>query len=273
VPPMVTAWDRFFGWLAVLPRGLGALLDRAPLIAGIAGLCLLLAGVGMLAYTRISPWQQVGYLDSQTPSEDWPVVGVDLPRETPTPPPETPYRAEVTVDGPERLRFGTSARIELRIQVYTNTAPLASLVGSAVPLAQASGYSSTVRIQPGNFEVSEGVADTREIQPLGLTSPARWAWIIAPKEKRLGAQEILFDVFITDRSGVRVGAPYSHARVYVSDPLGIAPGVVYLVTAVGGLTSVPLWTWVYSEWSTRQKEKRERRQRREDESDMEILRP
>lgn len=207
------------------------------------GILLIAIGVavGVLVYSQMFPFSLVPPL---------------LPTPTAISTTVVPYRAEISLNGPDRMHFGTSTKIELTINVVSNTIPSAT-----IPLTTSGNYSATVRIQAPSFDVSEGVTGVREVQVLSIRSPVRWAWVISPREKRLGSQELVFDVFIHDQYGNRIGAPWSPAKVYVTDPIGIPPGVVYLGTLVGGIMTVPLWTWIYNEWSMRRKEKREQRRK------------
>lgn len=83
--------------------------------------------------------------------------------------------------------------------------------------------------------------------------------MLSPKEKRLGTQSIVVRASVTDRDG-KVVSCWSDLslRIAVRDPLGLPSSLVYGAMAFGSVLGVPFWTWLFTEWSTRQKERRAR---------------
>jgi len=142
------------------------------------------------------------------------------------------YQADITVSGPETIASGASATVVVTASINVNM-----LAVPRIPLTESSGYTATVSVQPGNFEIDATVAGKRDPQPLALGRSASWVWVITPKEKRLGKQSLVLDIAIYDRNHQRIGAPFSEIRIEITDPFGLSAQVVYGVGVFGALVA------------------------------------
>jgi hypothetical protein len=154
------------------------------------------------------------------------------------------YRADVFVAGPDQLRFGESEKVELKIAVSPNS----MWTFPSIPLEEGESYTVTARIQAVNFNLADGVTGLRESHNLSFGKPAQWAWAISPKQKFVGSQEILLDVFFYDRHGKLIETPIFSIKVLVTDPLGVSPPLLFGLMGLGIMMILPLLTDIYRSW-------------------------
>jgi hypothetical protein len=173
------------------------------------------------------------------------------------------YFAVTEVTAPKELKFGTSSEIVLKMWITQGVVP--TECSSLSPNLE---YSAIVSLQAGNLDIDYTGTEQQALQVLALDHPAIWSWVVSPKEKRLGEQSIVIRAFLQDQFGHKPGsgqcASYLSLKTSIRDPLGLPPSMVYGAMAFGGVLGVPFWTWAFTEWSTRQKEKREQKRRLEE---------
>jgi hypothetical protein len=157
------------------------------------------------------------------------------------------------VKGPSKIKAGESAIVEATLHL-SRTNPGFS---PALYLSSSRKYIANVGVQPGNFEVTSAEPEALNSREISVDKPAKWAWVISPKESRLGKQQMVFYVFISDEYGDSLmDASYLSTQIEVTNPLGFPAEIIYVMGTAGTVISVPFLTWLLNEWSKRQEEKR-----------------
>jgi len=157
------------------------------------------------------------------------------------------------VKGPPKIKAGESAIVEATLHL-SRTNPGFS---PALYLSSSRKYIANVGVQPGNFEVTSAEPGAVNSREMSVDKPAKWAWVISPKESRLGKQQMVFYIFISDEYGDRLmDASYLSTQIKVTNPLGFPAEIIYVMGTAGTVISVPFLTWLLNEWSKRQEEKR-----------------
>jgi hypothetical protein len=178
------------------------------------------------------------------------------------------YIAFAQLTGPDKLYLGTSAEITFTMWITKGVAPFQTAI-----LLPHKTYTVTVDLQAVNFEVDNHALSSQSKQSLAVDNPAFWTWVVTPKEKRLGRQSLVVRTQVEGERALGFSdSPYLSVVIDVTDPIGLPPSIVYAAVTFGGILGVPFWAWLFSEWSTRQKEKREQK-RKSDEVIKEIWRP
>jgi hypothetical protein len=157
------------------------------------------------------------------------------------------------VKGPPKLKAGESAILEVTLYL-SRTNPGFS---PALSLLSSRDYIADIGVQPGNFEVTSAEPGALNSREISVDKPAKWAWVISPKESRLGKQQMMFYIFISDEYGDGLmDASYLSTQIEVTNPLGFPAEIIYVMGTAGTVISVPFLTWLLNEWSKRQEEKR-----------------
>lgn len=157
------------------------------------------------------------------------------------------------VKGPNRFRSGTSDVITLKMWIDQGKAP-----PGFVSLDPAKWYTLRPEIRATNFEIDPLNSETKEYS-VTVGHSAEWKWVLSPKKETLGTQSILIDVDLPDSMGNEPNpycSPRLSLRIDVRDPLGLPSSVMQSLIVFEGVLSLPFFTWIYNEWSMRQKEKR-----------------
>jgi hypothetical protein len=173
------------------------------------------------------------------------------------------YIAVAELTAPNKIRFGSSSEVDLKIWIIQGIADAPCL-----KLRPDIDYKAQVSIQAINFEIDAHAEEFQSTQTVTVDQPAIWKWVVTPKEERLGTQHIAIKVNLLDQDGNPATednycglGDYLSLTTTVTDPLGLPPAVMYGVVAFGGVLGAPFWAWLYNEWSSRQKEKREQQRK------------
>jgi hypothetical protein len=127
-------------------------------------------------------------------------------------------------------------------------------------LASNEVYSARASLQAPSFEFT---APPDVEKPVSTTHTAQWAWVITPKEKHLGSQIVLADVFLRDSKQTNVvrQIPYLRCSINVTGPFGLPAWAVDMGTiAMALLVSIGTVLGILKGW--KELKKRQRRNKK-----------
>ena len=196
----------------------------------------------------------------------------------------------IRLEGPESVRanesFTLKANLEVKL-VEENSKKRLELIRphdrpddhGVLPDKPTELYAS-MRLQPGTFVISNSAGnwEKQQLQILRVeydskdsTRPAselrrpqlvqaegNWVWVLVPQLDRYGKQQMVVEAIAYDSQGNPISFLKRMTQtIQVENPLGIPSWLIYFLSIVGGVLTLPFVTWVYQEVSLRLREKRE----------------